>query len=115
VSEQGLPGVNPLVNLPSLRFLFLYIPHLGAHGEGWLLHGLSGVSSLRSLLLDNDSVQQAEQVSVLSQVTQLTCLWLTRLYWCPQRDGVAMCSSMSQINNNNNNITACPPMVSVPP
>jgi hypothetical protein len=96
VGEQQPPAVNPLVNLTSLRFLFLYIPRVEATGGGWLLHGLSGVSSLRSLILDNDNVDHTEQLTVLSEMTQLTCLWLTRLmYNEPDRAGMVV--SMSQI------------------
>jgi hypothetical protein len=82
VLEQGQeepPQVNPLVNLPSLHHLYLRLVSHDTHSRGWLLRGLSSVSSLRSLVLSNCYVGRAEAVCAVRELTQLTSLWLDQL------------------------------------
>jgi hypothetical protein len=79
--EEGQvpPAVNPLVNLPSLHHLYLSLASHDRDTRGWLLRGLSSVSSLRCLQLSNCHVSCVERLCAVSELRQLTTLWLKQL------------------------------------
>jgi hypothetical protein len=90
--QQG----NPLLSLPFLRHLSLSFPWGAGQSQGWMLRGLSNISSLRSLMLSSEDVVGAELVGVVGQVTQVTCLWTTKLFWYTKdRTDPVLCASVS--------------------